>query len=58
MKLYIIKNVNCFAFSMENVFSRLQQNLQKVSTKYFSKLSDFSFITDFLTLTDFLTGFN
>ena len=25
----------------ENVFLRLQRNLQKVSTKYFSKLSEF-----------------
>ena len=48
----LVENV----FKMENVFSRLQQNLWKVNTKHSSKLSDFSIIPNFLTLIDFLLG--
>ena len=56
-----MESVNRFGkklVQVEKKLSSFKHNFQKVNTKPFSELSEFSVKKDFLAFTDFLTGLN
>ena len=61
MSLSVMESVNRFGkklVQVEKQLSSFKHNFQKVNTKPFSKLSEFSVKKDFPAFTDFLTGLN